>query len=43
MFGCFCGLDSVHILSVFRHDHAVVFVCLDPYGHRVALTDVDVL
>lgn len=22
------------ILSVLPHDHALIFVCLDPYGHR---------
>lgn len=28
----FCGLDTVHVLSAFRHDYGIVFFCLDPSG-----------
>ena len=42
MFDHFCGLDIVHVSSMFRHDYREVlfFVFIHP-GHRVALSDVD--
>lgn len=39
MFGYFCDLDTVHVLSVSRWS----FFCPDPLGLTVALFDVDVL
>ena len=29
MFGHLCGLENSHVLTVFRHDHEVVNLCLD--------------
>ena len=39
-FGHFCGLENVHVLSVFTHDYRVVFIfVLNHHGHRVTLSD----
>lgn len=43
IFGHFCGLDKVFILSVFRHDYRVIVVFVSIHqGLKVALSDVDV-
>ena len=44
MFGYVCGLDNVHILSVFKHGYTVVLLLLLSlilHSHRVASSNVD--
>lgn len=44
IFGHFCGLSNIHVLSVFKCDYQVIlFFVLIHCGHREASSDVGVL
>lgn len=43
MFGHFCDLEKVHVLSVFRHNYAVVLILSGSISDRMTLSDISVV